>query len=60
MVNRADSIFIERGGRLYQADLKFSDEEHLRRTIDRIVSRVAAASTRRAPWSMPACLTAAA
>ena len=40
MVNRADSIFIERGGRLYQADLRFSDEQHLRRTIDRIVSRV--------------------
>ena len=40
MVNRADSIFIERGGRLFQTDLRFSDEEHLRRTIDRIVSRV--------------------
>ena len=40
MVNRADAIFVERGGRLYQTDLRFSDEEHLRRTIDRIVSRV--------------------
>jgi len=40
MVNRADSIFVERGGRLFQTDLRFSDEEHLRRTIDRIVSRV--------------------
>jgi len=40
MVNRADAIFIERGGRLFQTDLRFSDEEHLRRTIDRIVSRV--------------------
>jgi pilus assembly protein CpaF len=40
MVNRADSIFVERGGRLFQADLRFADEEHLRRTIDRIVSRV--------------------
>jgi pilus assembly protein CpaF len=40
MVNRADTIFIERGGKLFRSDLKFSDEEHLRRTIDRIVSRV--------------------
>jgi len=40
MVNRADAIFVERGGRLFQTDLRFSDEEHLRRTIDRIVSRV--------------------
>ena len=40
MVNRADAIFIEKGGRLFQTDLRFSDEEHLRRTIDRIVSRV--------------------
>ena len=40
MVNRADRIFVERGGRLFQTDLRFSDEQHLRRTIDRIVSRV--------------------
>ena len=40
MVNRADSIFIEKGGLLYKTDLRFSDEDHLRRTIDRIVSRV--------------------
>jgi pilus assembly protein CpaF len=40
MVNRSDKIFIERGGKLFQTDLRFSDEDHLRRTIDRIVSRV--------------------
>jgi pilus assembly protein CpaF len=40
MVNRADTIFVERAGRIYATDLRFSDEEHLRRTIDRIVSRV--------------------
>ena len=40
MVNRADSIFIEKAGLLFKTDLRFSDEEHLRRTIDRIVSRV--------------------
>jgi len=40
MVNRADAIFVEKAGRIYRTDLRFSDEEHLRRTIDRIVSRV--------------------
>ena len=40
MVNRADTIFVEKAGRIYKTDLRFSDEEHLRRTIDRIVSRV--------------------
>ena len=40
MVNRADSIYIEKAGRIFKTDLQFSDEEHLRRTIDRIVSRV--------------------
>jgi pilus assembly protein CpaF len=40
MVNRADSIFIERGGKIHRTNLRFSGEEHLRRTIDRIVSRV--------------------
>jgi pilus assembly protein CpaF len=40
MVNGFDSIFVEKGGRLYPTSLKFSDERHLRQTIDRIVSRV--------------------
>jgi pilus assembly protein CpaF len=40
MVNRAECIFIERAGRIYKSDLRFADEDHLRRTIDRIVSRV--------------------
>lgn len=40
MVNRADAIFVERSGKLHATDLRFSDEDHLRRTIDRIVSRV--------------------
>jgi pilus assembly protein CpaF len=40
MVNRSDAIFVEKAGRLYPTDLRFSSEEHLRRTIDRIVSRV--------------------
>ncbi|MBI1352110.1 MAG: CpaF family protein [Actinomycetales bacterium] len=40
MVNRADSIYIEKAGLIHKTDLRFSSEEHLRRTIDRIVSRV--------------------
>jgi len=40
MVNRADCIYVERAGKLHHTDLAFADEDHLRRTIDRIVSRV--------------------
>ena len=40
MVNRADSIWVERGGKLFPTELRFTSEDHLRRAIDRIVSRV--------------------
>lgn len=40
MVNGAGSIWLERGGRLVQAQATFADEAHLRRTIDKIVSRI--------------------
>jgi Flp pilus assembly protein, ATPase CpaF len=40
MVNGPDSIYIERGGRLYEVAGNFTDEAHLRRTIDKIVARV--------------------
>ncbi|HUC59225.1 MAG TPA: CpaF family protein [Streptosporangiaceae bacterium] len=40
MVNGHDQIYVERGGRLYQAPSAFADEPHLRRTIDKIVARV--------------------
>ena len=40
MVNGPDSIFLERDGRLVPADAHFTDENHLRRTIDKIVSRI--------------------
>ena len=40
MVNGPDSIYIERGGRLVKVEGHFSDEQHLRRTIDKIVSRI--------------------
>ncbi|MDX6301088.1 MAG: pilus assembly protein CpaF [Nocardioidaceae bacterium] len=40
MVNGHDSIYIERGGRLVKVEGSFTDEAHLRRTIDKIVSRI--------------------
>jgi pilus assembly protein CpaF len=40
MVNGADSIWLERDGKLMKANAQFSDEAHVRRTIDKIVSRV--------------------
>ncbi len=40
MVNGHDQIYIERSGRLYPAEAAFNDENHLRRTIDKIVARV--------------------
>jgi pilus assembly protein CpaF len=40
MVNGPDQIFVERFGRIYPVDASFVDENHLRRVIDRIVSRV--------------------
>jgi pilus assembly protein CpaF len=40
MVNETNTIYVERGGKLYFTGAKFHDEEHLRRTIDKIVARV--------------------
>ena len=40
MVNGPNSIWLERQGRLVAADAAFADENHLRRTIDKIVSRI--------------------
>ncbi|GAB7004254.1 CpaF family protein [Nocardioides sp. AN3] len=40
MVNGHADIWLERGGKLVKADGQFSDEAHLRRTIDKIVSRI--------------------
>ncbi len=40
MVNRHDSVWIERAGRIHPVDARFNDESHLRRTIDKIVARV--------------------
>jgi len=40
MVNGHDSIWLEKHGRLVPASAMFADEAHLRRTIDKIVSRI--------------------
>lgn len=40
MVNGPDSVWLERGGRLVKAESTFADEAHLRRVIDKIVSRI--------------------
>jgi pilus assembly protein CpaF len=40
MVNGAEQIYVERRGRLHRVEASFSDEKHLRRTIDKIVARV--------------------
>src|SRR5688500_6570584 len=40
MVNGPDSVWVERSGRLSPVHAHFTDEAHLRRTIDKIVSRI--------------------
>ncbi len=40
MVNGHDLIYVERAGRISTVSAVFSDETHLRRTIDKIVGRV--------------------
>jgi len=38
MVNGAKSIWVEREGRLFETDQTFTDDDHVRRIIDRIIS----------------------
>jgi pilus assembly protein CpaF len=40
MVNASDQIYVERAGRILPTGVRFESDEHLLRTIDRIVSRV--------------------
>jgi pilus assembly protein CpaF len=40
MVNGPDDIFVERAGKIFAVDAKFTSDMHLRRTIDKIVSRI--------------------
>jgi pilus assembly protein CpaF len=40
MVNGPDKVYVERGGRLFLTNARFSSEDHLRRIIERIVTKV--------------------
>ena len=40
MVNGFDTVYVERFGKIEQVDAAFTDDAHLRRTIDKIVGRV--------------------
>ena len=40
MVNNYDTIYVERGGKIYWTGARFFDTEQLRRTIEKIVARV--------------------
>ena len=40
MVNGFDNVYIERGGKLVETNVRFRDQAHLRMIIDRIVSNV--------------------
>ncbi len=40
LVNRADRFYVERSGKLVLTDVKFRDEHHLRKIIEKIVSAV--------------------
>jgi pilus assembly protein CpaF len=40
MVNSLDGIYVERNGKIERTDARYVSEEHVRRVIDRIVSKV--------------------
>ena len=40
MVNGPEQIFVERQGRIHHIDAQFTNDAHLRRTIDKIVGRI--------------------
>ncbi len=51
MVNGPNQVFVEQGGQLYEVDVSFDDEAHMRRIIDRIVSPIG----RRVDEATPMC-----
>ncbi|MFV0421272.1 ATPase, T2SS/T4P/T4SS family [Oleidesulfovibrio sp.] len=40
LVNNYKQVYVERGGKLHKANIRFHDDDHLRQIIDRIVSRI--------------------
>ncbi|MBI2704686.1 MAG: CpaF family protein [Actinobacteria bacterium] len=51
LVNGPNSIYVERNGKLEKTDVKFVDETHLRRIVDKIVGEIG----RRIDESTPIC-----
>src|SRR5260370_1689247 len=51
MVNGADMVYVERGGKILLTDVRFDDENHLLRVIDLIVTAVG----RRIDFRHPLC-----
>lgn len=50
LVNGHDNVYIERGGILEKSSVFFSDQQHLLRIIDKIVSRVGRRIDESQPW----------
>ena len=50
LVNGHDNIYVERAGILEKTKIRFSDEKHLLRIIDKIVSRVGRRVDESQPW----------
>ena len=40
MVNGPEDVWVERSGRLYETDVRFADDAHLRRIINKIVGQI--------------------
>ena len=55
MVNGFDNVYVERGGRLVETNIRFKDQAHVRMIIERIVRPSAAASTIPRPSWTRAC-----
>ena len=50
LVNTCSQVFVERGGRLSLTPVRFKDDRHLLRIIDKIVSRIGRRIDESRPW----------
>src|SRR5205809_1390261 len=53
MCNGADDVWIERGGKLYETTVRFTDESHLRRITNKIVSQIGRRIDQASPIAAP-------
>ena len=51
MVNGPFDVWVERQGRLYDTTVRFTDESHLRRIINKMVAQVGRRIDESSPWS---------